>query len=299
MPAWPGHVARHQPARGLEIQHGDLRLQQRGLHPLAFAGDLALQQGDERAHGGVVAAGEIGNRHADAHRALAGQTGDRHQAAHALGDLVEARTVGIGAVLAEAGQAHVDEPRIDRAQRLVVDAEPLLHVGPVVLDQHVGGGRQLLQDRDALGRLEVERDAALVAVQVEEIGAVARPAQSGLSSAPAGISTLITSAPQSAKWRAAVGPARARVRSITLKRARGPLRSKFIQPLNIRLRVPPAQKTTHAICRPRIVSLRWVRWENGIPARACGRPLPAVPQEYVTHDITSSGAGSCAREGAY
>ena len=37
------HVLFHQPARGLEIQHENLRLQQRGLHPLAFAGDLALQ----------------------------------------------------------------------------------------------------------------------------------------------------------------------------------------------------------------------------------------------------------------
>ena len=126
----------------------------------------------KRAHGGVVAAREVGDRDADAHRPLARQPGDRHQAAHALRDLVEARPVGVGPVLAEARQAHVDEARVDLAQGLVVDAEPVLHVGPVVLDQHVGGRRQLLEDGDALGRLEVERDAALVAVQVEEVGAV-------------------------------------------------------------------------------------------------------------------------------
>src|SRR5229473_71949 len=41
--------------------------------------------------------------------------------------------------------------------------------------------------------------------------------------ASSGASTLSTSAPQSASWRTAVGPARARVRSITLKRASGNL----------------------------------------------------------------------------
>ena len=77
------------------------------------------------------------------------------------------------------------------AQRLVVDAEAVLDVGPIVLDQHVGGGRQLLQHRDRLGLLEIERHAALVAVQVEEVGdrRAARP--SDPLSAPAGISILM------------------------------------------------------------------------------------------------------------
>ena len=52
---------------------------------------------------------QIGDRDADAHRALSGQTGHRHQAAHALRNLIEARPVGVGAVLAEAGDAGVDQ----------------------------------------------------------------------------------------------------------------------------------------------------------------------------------------------
>ena len=67
------HLARHRPARGLEVEHGDLRLQQRGLHPLALARDVPLDQRDERTHGGVVAAGEVGDGDADAHRSLARQ----------------------------------------------------------------------------------------------------------------------------------------------------------------------------------------------------------------------------------
>ena len=51
------------------------------------------------------AGGEIGDRDADAHRALPRQAGDRHQPAHALRDLVEARAGRVGPVLAEAGDA--------------------------------------------------------------------------------------------------------------------------------------------------------------------------------------------------
>ena len=47
-----GDFAAHGPARGLEIEHEDLRLQQRGVNPLALAGIFALQQGDENALGG-------------------------------------------------------------------------------------------------------------------------------------------------------------------------------------------------------------------------------------------------------
>ena len=69
----------------------------------------------------------IGN--ADAHRPVAGLAGDRHQPAHALGDLVEAGPLGVGPVLAEAGDRAVDQARIDRRQALVVDAEAVLDVG--------------------------------------------------------------------------------------------------------------------------------------------------------------------------
>ena len=37
-----GNLAGHQPARGLEIEHEDLRFQQRGVDVAAFAGLLAL-----------------------------------------------------------------------------------------------------------------------------------------------------------------------------------------------------------------------------------------------------------------
>ena len=119
---------------------------------------------------------QIGDRNADAHRALPGQAGHRHQSAHALRDLVEARPVGVGAVLAEAGDAGVNQLRIDLRQRLVVDAEALLHVGPEILDHDVGLLDHALERGDAFRLLQIERHAPLVAVQVLKVAAFARAA---------------------------------------------------------------------------------------------------------------------------
>jgi hypothetical protein len=107
---------------------------------------------------------------------LAGDTGDRHQAAHALGDLIESRPRAIGAVLAETGNAGEDDARIDRLERLVIDAEAELDVGAIVFDYHVRLPGQAGKDFAALGQLEVQRHRALVAVQILKIRAVARPA---------------------------------------------------------------------------------------------------------------------------
>ena len=92
-----GDLAGHQPARGLEVQHEDLRLQQRGVHPAPHAGALAVEQRHQDAQRQQVAGGQVVDRDADAHRPLPGHAGDRHQPAHALGDLVDAGPLGIRA----------------------------------------------------------------------------------------------------------------------------------------------------------------------------------------------------------
>ena len=106
-----------------------------------------------------------------------GRAGDRHQPAHALRDLIEARPLVIGAVLAEAGDAAIDDARVDLAHALVVDAELVLHVGPEVLDHHVGLFREALKHLEALGVFQIERHRPLVAVQVLEIRTMARAAR--------------------------------------------------------------------------------------------------------------------------
>ena len=92
----------------------------------------------------------------------AGRAGDRHQSAHALRDLVEARPLVIGAVLAEAGDAAIDEARIDPAQRVVIDAEPRLDVGAEVLDHHVGLLRQPPEHSSPFGSFRLSVIARLL-----------------------------------------------------------------------------------------------------------------------------------------
>lgn len=59
---------------------------------------------------------------------------------------------------------------------LVVDPQPVLDVGPVVLDDDVGRLDHAAEDLDPLRRLEIERQRAFVAVQVQHVVAVARTA---------------------------------------------------------------------------------------------------------------------------
>ena len=131
------------------------------------------KQRGEDAHGAEQARGEVGHGNADPHRALAGRARDRHQPAHALRDLVEARSLVIGAILAEAGNAAIDDARIDLAHALIVDAELCFHVGAEILDDDVGLLRQTLEYLESFRIFQVERDGALVAVQVLEVRTMA------------------------------------------------------------------------------------------------------------------------------
>ena len=95
----PGMSSR--PARSVEVEKEDLRLQQRGVQPLAAPGFLALQPRHQDAVGAEQAGGQIGDGDADPDRSLAGQGGDRHQTTHPLGDLIETGALPVRAVLAD------------------------------------------------------------------------------------------------------------------------------------------------------------------------------------------------------
>jgi len=96
-----------------------------------------------------------------------------NEAAHALRDLVVAGTIAVRARLAEAGDAAVHEPRVDLAERLVVDAEAMLDVRAVVLDEDVGLRGQALEDLDASGFLRSSVIERLLRWHVLEIEPVA------------------------------------------------------------------------------------------------------------------------------
>lgn len=80
----PGHLAVDQPARGLEIHHPHLRLQQRGLHPTPLARLFAVQQRDQDADGCEQTGAEIRDGNAGAHGPAIRLPGDGHQPTEAL-----------------------------------------------------------------------------------------------------------------------------------------------------------------------------------------------------------------------
>src|SRR3990170_286213 len=76
--------------------------------------------------------------------------------------------------LAKAGDRRIDRARVDPGELLVVAPQPPLDVRPVILDHHVRPPRHPLERRNASARLQVERHAALVAVQVLKVRTIAR-----------------------------------------------------------------------------------------------------------------------------
>jgi hypothetical protein len=98
---------------------------------------------------------------------------------------------------------------------LVVDAEPVLHVGAVVLDHHVGL-RHALEGARPSGDLRFERHRCACCGAGSGNRARRAAAEAESPGARSGASILMTLAPQSASWRTQVGPERTRVRSSTV-----------------------------------------------------------------------------------
>ena len=130
---------------------------------------VALEKRGQDADDAVGRGADIDDRRAGAQRP---PRRSRHEGkpAHHLRQLVERRPV-----LVRPGQEtldrHDDEARIGRLQRIEAEPEPVHRAGCVIVEAHIGRAHELEEDRLALRRLEVDRDAALVAVEV----VVARP----------------------------------------------------------------------------------------------------------------------------
>ena len=149
------------------------RLEQGGFDALALAGALAVEQRR------VDRADEQHRRHVVRHRHRADGGDAVHLllqvrgAGHRLEHRVVPRTLGVRAAAAEGAGGGVDEARIVPAERFVVDAQPRGDAGAEVLHRHVGVAGQVMDDLLALGRLQIDRDAALVPVPCLEHAALA------------------------------------------------------------------------------------------------------------------------------
>src|SRR5918995_6856050 len=82
------------------------------------------------------------------------------------------RHPGAGTLFTVAGNRAVDEPRVDLVQLIVAEPETLHDPGRERPHQDVGSLGERPQTPPRLGRLEVELDALLAAVQKREVDAV-------------------------------------------------------------------------------------------------------------------------------
>src|SRR6266478_915224 len=149
-----------------QIQH---RILHRHRHFLASAGlptaDQCGQDADREMHAGVAVAER---RSADRWRTVP-KAGRRGGAARALRHVFIHLEVRIGRAVAEALDRPEDDPRVEFLNVLPGEPHPVQRARREVLDQYVGLADQLLQDRLAFGRLGVQLQRPLVAVEHREI----------------------------------------------------------------------------------------------------------------------------------
>jgi hypothetical protein len=74
-------------------------------------------------------------------------------------------------MLSEGREGGVDQPRIDRRERLVAQPQRFERTGPIILHEDIGRGDELLENVAVCFGLQIERDRALVGGLREERGA--------------------------------------------------------------------------------------------------------------------------------
>ena len=114
-----------QPTRGLEIEHGDHRLQERGVHPLAFPGLLALEQREEMEGDSTALGFDFLNLH-------------RNKRSMTL-DLKHPRGVEIIKKIAARADVVVENFRPDVKERLGIDYKALRKVNPRLVYASISG----------------------------------------------------------------------------------------------------------------------------------------------------------------
>ena len=175
-----------RPQRGLEAgahqvvaEHAlHQRFEHRHLDRLAFAAAQPVDQRPEHGVDQAQARVAVGHRHRDVARPLgAGALEQAGDARHALHQVVERGLGRIGAVLAETDPANVDDGRVGRGHGFVRQPQSRHRGRPHVVDEDVGVLGQPEHGIAPGGLLQVEHDAALVAVVLLEDAAHAGAAR--------------------------------------------------------------------------------------------------------------------------
>ena len=92
----------------------------------------------------------------------------RHHARARLQQRIEAGLIVLGAAISERVDRHIDDARVARGQRLVVEAELAHPAWPQILDHDVGLVGEPVDDFAAFCAREIQGDAALALVPAEK-----------------------------------------------------------------------------------------------------------------------------------
>ena len=139
---------------------------------------LAGTQGKKDVHhGGVAATTDIGDKGRRHDRFLLRAKRKREQAR--VSDIVDvvAGAIALATALPIAGEGAIDEPRVERGEGLIAEAETRHHAGAELLDEHIRAAREL-ENAGAIGlALEVADEAFLPPVEKGEKRALAPEAR--------------------------------------------------------------------------------------------------------------------------
>jgi hypothetical protein len=165
----PRHHARSDITACLVRERGERRCHQRHFDVLAGATRASRLDRRQDADRRVEAGDDVDERHADLQRSALAFAGDAHQSARGLDEQVVARQVAASWLRPETRDRCVDNSRIRARDVVVADPEVLGGTWLEVLEHDVGASSETLGE-PATGRVdEVERHAALVAVESEEV----------------------------------------------------------------------------------------------------------------------------------
>ncbi|CAH0307105.1 hypothetical protein SRABI112_04733 [Pseudomonas mediterranea] len=154
--------------QGVQAEHaiGHAHIQVLAL-PALLAGNHRRQQSDYAVQ---RPAGDVRRLDAQRQRAAVGTAGMAGQPCQGQVVDIVSGAVPVGAGLAVAGDRHVDEPGIDRLQRLIPKPQSLHHSGTELFQQNVVVSQQPLDHLQRFRLLEVQGQAALVAIEVGMAG---------------------------------------------------------------------------------------------------------------------------------
>ena len=171
MPALPGGVLPGVEVLGHSVdREGTDRFHDRGLDVLACSGRGPANQGGQHAGRGRQAGHQVReDGPGQLSRSSVAEQGV--QSAERLADGVVGGPLRQRAAVAEPGQRAVDQVRPQRRALLLAQADGSQLPGAQVLQQHVEAGDQRLHQRHSLGGLEVDGQAALPGVVLDEVEA--------------------------------------------------------------------------------------------------------------------------------